>query len=185
MWEWEYATSFGYGAGGGPVLGSVGSPMRGWAGGISAIAMVFFLCWRRKIAPNMTKAMRAMPPRTPPTMAPTGVDGAVVASGGLEDVAAPARLASVVDEVTGGTVLEVVITDDDLDVDRVDDLEVEDEVEEERREVDEDEDVFFVVRELVFFLVEVLVGLTSVMLLLLSPLAAVWALITDPLLMPQ
>lgn len=120
----------------------------------------------------------------------------VEASGGVEEVAAPARSESVTDGVMVGSVVVGRTSDDvsevDVDVDRVEDLDVveaEVEVEVLVREEDEDEDeddvveeVFLDVVELllvvvvfvVFFLVEVLlVGLTSDRVLLLSPFAAV------------
>jgi len=101
------------------------------------------------------------------------VDGAAVATGGVEDVAAPARLASVADEVTGGSVLEAGLSEEVSDAVSVEDSDDDDE--------SEDEDVFLDVLELDAFelVVVVLVGLTSDMLLLLSPLAAVCALRTE------
>ena len=145
-----------------------GCDMKGCGGG-SSDAASFFLCWRRKTAPRTMRAMRAIPPMTPPTMAPTGVGAAVVATGGAEEVAAPATAVLVADEVVFGA------------------AEVEDEAPD---DVDDDceaelvEDVLLVV--VLDALVVVEVTLTVDMVLVLSSALVVCALSTPmTLLVPQ
>jgi len=125
------------------------------------------------MAPNTIRAIRATPPRTPPTMAPVGVDGAAVATGSIE-VAAPAAAESVADAVArGASVLtdEVSVeVDDDSDDDEVE-VEVETELEDEEDLVDALDDVVF--------LVDVGLGLIVDMVLLLSRLWVVSAVSTD------
>jgi hypothetical protein len=100
-------------------------------------------------------------------MAPTGVAGASEATGSVEEVAALALSASV-DEVAGDSVLEAGASDDASDAVSVDDLEVEDE-----------DDVLVDELEVDFLLVELVVGATDNMVLLLSPLCVVCAVSTE------
>lgn len=123
---------------------------------------------------KMTRAMRAMPPRIPPTMAPTGVEGESEATGSVEDVVALERSESTVVAEVGGSVTEagssdvtsaevsdvvsdVVSVDDDSEVDAVDDF------------------LVVVGVEVDFLVVEVVLGATVDMLLLLSRLLVVSA----------
>ena len=105
-------------------MGYFGSAMNGLGGGSSAMAMLFFLCWRRKMAPKMARAMIAMPPRTPPTMEPTGVEGVSEATGSVEELVALERSESTVVAAVGASVVEAgssvvtsdVVSDDVSDV---------------------------------------------------------------------
>jgi hypothetical protein len=168
------AESCPYGAAGGWVLGYVGSAMKGGGGGSSALSMFFFLRRRRKTATKMAKAMRAMPPRIPPTMAPTGVEGESEATGSVEEVVALERSESTVVAAVGGSVVaeagssdvtSAVVSDVVSDVASVDD----------DSEVAVVDDFLVVVVEVDFLVVEVVLGSTVDMLLLLSRLLVVAA----------
>ena len=93
-------------------------------------------------------------------MAPVGVAGAGAATGSVEEVAAPARAGSVVDEVAAGVSV------------------LSDEVSDEADDDDDDDDAVEVDEDDVVFLVDVGLGLTVDISRVLSPLCVVWALMT-------
>jgi hypothetical protein len=95
-------------------------------------------------------------------MAPVGVAGAGAVTGSADEVAAPATSGSVVDEVAAGaSVLSDEVSDEVSDEADDDDDVV---------EVDEDDEVVF--------LVDVGLGLTVDISRVLSPLCVIWALMT-------
>ena len=138
-----------------------GSDMKDCCGGVDiSVIMDFFLCWRRKMAPRMTRATRAMPPMTPPTMAPVLEDGAGAVAGASEEVAALA-LAVLVAEVASveDSVVEVDDSEDDDDE-------------------EEDDDEVTLLEVLLEVLVDVEVCLTVDIFLSVSSALVVWALST-------